>query len=497
MEVLLNSETSKKSDIYTEEHGKSSLSLMESAGKACFKLIKKELFNFQKVVVICGSGGNGGDGFVIARYLLEENYDVGVFCFGNHFKNETLINKDLYKGKFITSLESIDPKNTMVIDALLGVGINKELREDYVNLINSINKLNAKVISIDINSGINADNGLSLGAFIKSDLTIAIERYKLGHFFNEGIDAYKRIKKVKIGLKIESDENLPKILEEKDFKELFPKRDRNINKGTNGRVALIGGSKLTPGAINLSLNALSALRMGVGYACLAIPSSLYPLYALKNNENIYNLLSDNEGNVVFKEEEIKKMLHYDAIAIGMGIGTSIEVYKIIEYLLQNYKGNLLIDADGLNSLATYGVEILKNKSCNVFLTPHLKEFSRLINEPIDVIKKDYIKFAKEFALKYGVYLNLKNDVSVITDGKTTYINICGNSGLAKGGSGDVLSGITIGLLTKKTDLSKLLACGAYILGEGADRAVFDINEYSLIAGDLSKYIVKIVNNLAK
>lgn len=496
MEYVLTSKEMQDADAYTISNFIPSIDLMERAGLECYKIIKTRIKKTDKVLVVSGSGGNGGDGLVIARYLFNDNYDVSINLIGSHYKKETEINLERYHGKKIIDLSNEDiNKFDVIIDGILGVGIKNPLKKEYIDLINKLNEVKAYKISIDVNSGVDASTGENLGTVFTSDLTIAINNYKTGHFFNDGISYYKELKKVEIGIKLNKDINYAQILNFDDYSALFPTRNRNTNKGSYGRVALIGGSKLTPGALNLSLNALAALRGGVGYATICIPKSLYSIYALKNNENIYNLLSDNDGQVIFSEEEIDKLLNYDAIAIGMGIGTSLEVYKIIEYLLKNYDGNLLIDADGLNSLAKFGIAILKNHKCNVVLTPHLKEFSRLSNISLGEIKKDYIFKAKEFSKLYRVILNLKNDISIITDGESAIINVNGNAGLAKGGSGDVLSGVTLSLLNKKTELLKRVACGAFILGEAGDIAINDINEYSLLARDLSNYLIEVFNKL--
>lgn len=497
MEYILSSKEMQESDAYTISLGTPSLELMERAGKACFDIIKKYINKDNLIIVAAGSGGNGGDGYVVSRLLLNEGYNVKVLPFGNHYKEETLINKNLYKGEYINSLDDLPSKKIVIIDALLGVGLSKTLKDEYVDLINSINLIDAFKVSIDVNSGIDATTGFSLGAYIKSNLTIAINNFKYGHYFNEGISAYDELKVVDIQIRGKNPSFFAKSNELVDFQWIFSRRNRDSNKGTYGKVALIGGSKFTPGAINLSLNALASLRGGVGYTMVVVPKSLYPLYALRNNENIYSTLSDNDGQVIFVEEEIKKILHYDAIAIGMGIGTSFEVYKIILYLLENYTGNLLIDADGLNSLSRFGIDALSNHKCEVILTPHIKEFSRLSGLEISEIKKDYIGHAKNFAKQYDVVINLKNDVSVITDGNEVFINKNGNAGLAKGGSGDVLSGITLSLITKKDLLVERVACGAYILGKSSELAVEEINEYSLLARDLSSYLIKIINELTK
>jgi len=498
MKYILTSEQMKNCDKYTIANFCSSIDLMEEAGKKCFEIIKRHISHENKIVVFAGSGGNGGDGLVIARYLKNENFDVSVFHFGNHFSTENLENKERFEGFFIKNLESIKELNNLVIiDALLGNGQNKILSDEYKNLVSFMNSLNGFKISIDLNSGICSDSGEVLGAYFKSDLTIAINNLKTGHFFNEGISAYSKFEVVDIGLKYIEEDNFAKQLELDDLKAFFKPRNRNSNKGDYGRVCLIGGSKLTPGAVELSLNALISLRSGIGYSIVCVPESLYSLYALRNPENIYSTIKDDNGRIIFDKEFLDKIINYDAIAIGMGCGVSEDIYKTIYYLLENFEGNLLLDADALNSISKFGVDVLNNHKCNVIITPHLKEFERLSKISVSEIKKDYINVSKAFANKYNLIINLKNDVSVITDGKEVFINTTGNAGLAKGGSGDLLSGITLGLLNSKNDLVKRVAAAAFILGRSAEIKVKDINEYSLIARDVSSSIIEVINEISK
>ena len=498
MRYVLTSEQMQESDAYTIKNFTSSIELMERAGKGCFEALNEKIKKNDKILVVCGGGGNGGDGLVIARYLFENGYDVSTYLISSHLKNETEINLNRYKGKIIDNIYSFldSEKITVIIDALLGVGVNSRLKDNYVDLINKLNEVNAYKVSIDINSGIDATSGLILGTAFKSDLTLTIQYLKTGHFLNDGKDVYNGIKTIEIGIKPAKPQYFSKILEKNDFKFIFEKRKENTNKGDYGRVALIGGSKLTPGALYMSDSALASLRCGVGYCTVCIPSSLYDIYALKNPENIYLCFNDKDGEIQFDKEKLDKLLHYSSLLVGPGIGVSEEVYKIISYLLNNYKGNLVLDADALNSLARYGVEILKNKVCkNVILAPHLKEFSRLINKEISEIKEKYFSFAGFFAKTYGVILNLKSNTSIITDGNEFYLNVNGNAGLAKGGSGDVLSGITLGLVNKDDEIIKRVACSAYLLGRSAELATQKINEYSLLARDVVEKIPEAINEI--
>ena len=189
------------------------------------------------------------------------------------------------------------------------------------------------------------------------------------------------------------------------------------------------------------------------------------------------------------------ILSYDSIAIGMGIGVSESVYDILKYLLLNYTGKLLIDADGINTLSKYGVEVLTQKKCKVILTPHVGEFSRLIKAEKSFIMSDIINLTCSFANRFGVVLLVKSAVSVITDGNQVIINTTGASGMAKGGSGDVLSGLTAGLLARCDDCLSATAVACYIFGRAGELAQAEQNEYTVTPSDTIAYLPTAINRL--
>ena len=189
------------------------------------------------------------------------------------------------------------------------------------------------------------------------------------------------------------------------------------------------------------------------------------------------------------------MLEFKSLAIGMGLGVSEETYKTVCYFIRNFKGRLIIDADGLNSLAKYGVDVLKEKNCEIILTPHVGEFSRLIDKTVSEILYDFIDTAKEFAKNYGVILLLKSACSVITDGEKSILNTTGNSGLAKAGSGDVLSGFLAGMLLRDGETIELTAVSAYVFGKAGEIASKEQNEYTVTASDVIRALPKAINSL--
>ena len=265
---------------------------------------------------------------------------------------------------------------------------------------------------------------------------------------------------------------------------VLPKRKRNSHKGDYGKAAIVAGSLAYTGAAYLS--AAACLRSGAGYTTLFVPSGILPYYILKSPEIL--LKSSNEGTVyAFNEEIMGQVCEYNAVAYGMGMGVSQEVADGAAYLLRCYLGKLILDADGLNSLAAYKkselAHLLKNAKCDVVLTPHIKEFSRITGLSVEEILSADLQNAQAFANENSVTILLKNAATIVTDGAKTAVNFTGNSGQAKGGSGDVLSGVIAGLCVQGASGFDGACAGAFLCGKAAEIAVETIGEYSLTASD--------------
>lgn len=273
-------------------------------------------------------------------------------------------------------------------------------------------------------------------------------------------------------------------IEKEYVKGILPKRKRDSHKGTYGKAAIVAGSEEYTGAAYLA--AAACLRSGAGYTTLFAPKDILYLYALKSPEILLKPANEG-GRYAFNVESMAQVSQYDSIAYGMGMGISKEVAKGAEYLLKNYEGKLLLDADGLNSLAAYCAQelpvLFANKKCDVILTPHVKEFSRLSGYSVEEIEKDGVLLAKNYAKEHAVKILLKSATSVITDGNFIGVNRSGNSGQAKGGSGDVLSGIIAGLCAMGATCLEGGCAGAFLAGTAAELAVKTRSEYSLTASD--------------
>ena len=477
MERILSVSQMRKADDFTiNTLGFSSEELIERAGSAVASEITSR-FRGGRVLVCIGKGNNGEDGKVVAKILSRIH----------GFSVSTL---NVYNG----FLRTLDKKYDIIVDCIFGTGLNKEVTDNYKKAIEKINQSGAFIVSCDIPSGLNGDTGVPMGIAVKANLTVAIQEYKLGHFLNDGPDYSGEIIQKDIGISVWDDDYVQRI-GSNDASKFFQPLKRNVNKGSFPRITLIGGSKDYTGSAFLALSALCALKSGAGYSTLCVPKSVHGFYAGKYPECIIKPFSDDGDNFAFNKEELDGVLSSSVIAVGMGMGNNKSTYQIIEYLLSEYEGKLLIDADGLNALATFGKEILKNKKCKVVLTPHVGEFSRLKGVKKEEIINNSIKIAREFAKEYSVTLVLKSAITIISDGEQTYINTTGTSGMAKAGSGDVLSGFSAGLMGRSSDNIDALVVSCYVFGKAGELAKLDYNDYVMTASDISSRLSSVINNL--
>ena len=285
-------------------------------------------------------------------------------------------------------------------------------------------------------------------------------------------------------------------IETKDIKNKFIQRQRDTNKGDYGYVGIMGGSLEYSGAVKLANLSASAMRAGCGVVRLIVPEGIAKAIAPYLLEQTIFPMNDNENKMVFSEEQINEALaKLKALAIGMGWGQSKEYEKILEYILGNYNIPVVIDADGLNTISKMNMDILNSTKCKVILTPHLKEFERLSKIKIEDIKQDEITIAKDFAKKYDVILLIKGPTTVVTDGEKVYLVKRGCSGMATAGSGDVLSGILVGLLGYNEPNILTVATGAYLNGIAGEIAQKKYTDISMIASDTVKCLPEAIKKI--
>lgn len=421
--------------------------LMENAGRGVAENIKNLGNSF---LILCGSGNNGGDGFVVARWLKKYKKNVKVIIFDENIKtNEARINFELLKA-FDIEVKMFDKKEfegnfDVIVDGIFGIGFKGKLEGKYYKCIEVVNSINAKKVSLDIPSGVNADDGSVLNVAFKSDITYTFESEKFGHFLFEGKIYSGKVEVVDIGIEEKLLENKGFLyLEENDVIDLLPKYKGYENKKDKGRILILGGSKDYVGAV--ILNILGAVSSGVGLIYCAVPKSIYPYIVGKVPESIVIPIEDENG--YFSKRSFKdllsKNLNFDSIVVGSGISRNEYTREFMKEVL-NLDIPKIVDADGIWAISDK-IELLDEKT---IITPHPGEMSFIINKDAREIDRKRIEVSMDFSKKYKCVLLLKGNPSVIVQNNNRFLNIHGDERLARGGSGDVLSGLIGGLLAQK------------------------------------------------
>lgn len=483
------------SDKYTIKNKTPSLELMYKAGEGIYNLVNW----YGKILVVSGTGNNAGDGYVVSLLLKEKGYDVEIMLVEEKFSQDGKYYFDKCKEQKIPTrvYNSQDFKEyDIILDCIFGTGFKGSVKGKAREVIEKINESGAYIVCADINSGLNGDSGLC-DICVKSDLTVSVGTIKSGHLLNMAKDKIKKLVNCDIG--IDLIEKPYSLLEKEDVKKFLGRRENFSNKGTYGYITLIGGSTEYSGAIKLANLASTAMRSGAGVVKIAAAKSVCNTLMPYILESTVYPLSETDGSIKFEENEIQGALNNVKCAcIGMGLGQKGENEKVLEYILKNYSIPLIIDADGINTLAKMDKSILKNTKCKVVLTPHLKEFERLTKIPMNTIQENPVKYACKFALETGVVLLLKGPATIITDGYEVVFSTTGCPGMATAGSGDVLSGIISALCASYPfDIVSSVAVGAFINGYAGEIASKKYGDISMIASDTAKSIAYAIKELTK
>ena len=497
MKVAVSTEEMRRSDAAEIASGTPSPELMYRAGKAV-----RESYSWENcVLIVCGTGNNGGDGYVLAAELKKRGIDCRLVLLEERFSEdgrhyfEMCVAVGIPWETFTVDTTFADASS--IVDCIFGTGFRGCAEGKAAELIRAINSAGKPVISVDINSGMNGDSGMG-DPCIKSDLTVAIGSYKYGHFLGRAKDVIRKLICVDIGIPVFT-EHTCRVVESEDFVSLLGSREQLTHKGDYGYVGILGGCMEYSGAAKLANMSCSALRAGCGVVTLAVPKTIAMSVAPYLLESTLKLLPDDgEGHMIFDAEALDGFLSKQkAIAIGMGWGCSAENEKILSYILEHYERPLVIDADGLNTLAALDKNLLRNTKARVILTPHLKEFERLCRVSVVELQSDPMEYARKFAAEYGVCLLLKGACTVVTDGGESYLVNRGCAGMATAGSGDVLSGVLAGLLGYAPASPLTVACGAYLAGLAGELAAFDCNPTSMIASDTVRHLPDAVMMMTK
>ena len=489
MRYLPDAAQMKAADQYTiQTINVPSLELMERAAMSCVDVLKEKELNLSNICIVCGSGNNGGDGFAIARLLINDGYKVDVIMAGNSSRctAETKYQMELFLKTGNQISDKFEQKDySIIIDSIFGVGLSRNIEGHYKELIDELNVSKAVKFAVDIPSGISADNGQVLGVSFKADYTVTFQAEKLGLIVYPGKEYAGEVIVKDIGISeayFEQDSKVAVTYDEREYALNLPDRREDSHKGTYGRLLVIAGSKGMSGAAYM--NAMSAYLSGAG---------LVEIYTTEDNRIILQQLIPEAIITTYSdynENEVLTLINRaDSICIGSGLGTSEISKKILKTVIFNAFVPCVIDADGLNILSKHIWYLKKRKHNHYILTPHMKEMSRLTGIDIGTIKKDKKRILEEFIQHYGVTCVLKDSRTFVkSKDDRLAINCTGNSAMAKAGSGDVLAGIIAGLLVQTKNTHKSAVTGVYLHGCCGDQARKEKGSYSVMARDLMNSI---------
>jgi hydroxyethylthiazole kinase-like uncharacterized protein yjeF len=478
-----------------EYFGVSLLQLMENAGRNVAHEIAARCPQEQKVVIFCGLGGNGGDGFVAARHLLARGFKVSIILAGKgrDIRHEAAVqnwcalqplreNMPIYE---VTDSSAIpELAADVVVDALLGTGTKGKLKPPITQIVDHINGLEAFKIAVDAPTGIDSDTGDVLGSAVRADVTVTFHKAKTG----------LRNAKKHVGELVVRDIGLPRELEKfagpGDVFLVNKPRTANAHKGDFGRLLVVGGSEVFSGAP--ALVSLAALRTGVDIVYLAAPAkTAYAVSSMSPDLITLKLKGDHlsEGNVAALQPYLETV---DAVVMGPGLGLNAETREFVKTCVSAVESAgkpLLLDADGLKAFADFKRPL----KVPLVLTPHAGEYEILTGRKLSKSLKERVTEVQETAKALNAVFLVKGEVDVICDRKRVKLNFTGNPGMTVGGTGDVLSGAVGALLAQKADAFEAAVAGAFVNGAAGDFVAGE-KGFHLVASDLLEWIPRVLDN---
>jgi len=493
-----------------EEYGLPELSLMESAGHRVFEAVKKILGVVAKksICVLAGSGNNGGDALVAARYLSNAGSRVKIFLLGNKDHRTASFNVQMRilrgMGVELQQLESDRAWerlqvtlrfSDLVVDGLLGTGFSGQIRPSALRLIRLVNAAKKITVSIDIPSGVEADTGAVSEAAINADCTVALGLPKIGHYICPGASFTGKILIDNIGLPADLLRNdiHQTLLDDELALTFLPERQKDAHKGTCGKILVIAGSKGMTGAAILS--SMSAMKAGAGLVTLATPESLNLIYETRLPEIITAPLDEIKQGIIGGDKALEKIWDLseksDAILIGCGLGRERETQALVKKIVAEVDKPLILDADAIYPFNGNAEELKACKQIPI-LTPHLGELSALLNIPVEKLRPALIPEVRRAAQEFRAVIVAKCEITVVgyPNGEI-FISNLGNSAMATGGCGDVLAGTIAGLM-KQTPFAPL--AGVWLHGTAGNLAAQEKSE-GLIATDVMNYIPQAIKKL--
>ncbi len=492
----------------------SPLILMENAGSNSARYILENYPDCtgNEIIIITGKGNNAGDGFVIARHLVNHNVPVKVL---NLYKESELKGEALVNYRTLTNLKNnllnisyckdvkdcskeIREENKIIIDSVFGAGFKGKMDNRIENIAEFINGLNEKVIiAIDIPSGLSSFSPNANS--IKASVTLSMGVKKFNTLFYQGRENSGKIEVMNIGI---SESEFTKYnyknifqIEKDDIRKILPSRKINSYKYSNGKVFILSGSPGLTGASYLC--SMSALRTGSGAVVTGVPKSSNEILEIKMTEVMTLPLAETENKTLSLncyDEIISRLDWADTVLIGPGLSKNEQTHELVRKIVKENNLNFVIDADAISAFRG-NLRFLKNKK--IILTPHIGEFADLINKDINEVRDNFYELSKNFAKEHKITLVLKNSPTVVTTGDGFYINSTGRENLATAGTGDVLSGIISSLYSQTKNILDSAIAGVFIHGMCGDRLYHRFGASSTLAGDLINEIPFVKNDLIR
>ena len=510
---ILNSAQVREADRRTiDEIGIPSLVLMENAGRqvvAAMEAMHGELLDRQ-VAVLCGHGNNGGDGFVVARTLMQRGVSVSVFLMGRvaDVRGDARVNLEILGRLGVTVVEIGDSQAwelhfsevrdcSIIVDAIFGTGLNAPVSGLIESVIADVNAAGITVVSIDVPSGLSADAVEQIGESIEADTTVTLGAPKLPLVLPPGETRAGDVVIADIGIPAEVIDSLegPRIalLTRHSMRELVTPRVPESHKGDYGRVLIVAGSRGKTGAAHLA--AVGALRSGAGLVTVATPASCQAVVATMGPEYMTEAIGEIAGSpgesAGIDPDDVERVLEMarDVIAVGPGLGQASATRRFITALVDRATMPLVIDADGLNAFSENPDRLAGREGRDVIITPHPGEMARLVGMSTDEVQASRLEIARNFAVAHHVYVVLKGHRTLIaTPDERTFINPTGNPGMATGGTGDVLTGMIAAWLAQLLDAEAACKVAVYLHGMAGDLAEADEGEVAMTSTDLAGHI---------
>lgn len=510
MKILTPEQMREAENRVTIEAGISTHRLMENAGAAAARVIREEIDILGKrCAVICGKGNNGGDGFVIARKLVEYGADVTVILASEKpttdDASEMLERLNILNIKILemtiayNNILDIIKRSFVIVDAIFGIGFCGIVNHIHSKLIETINESDATIFSLDVPSGVNALTGQADISTVKADYTIVLASPKPCHIIYPAASFCGKQITADIGIPkyiINSINSTTELINFDMVKDALPERKPDSHKGNYGRMLSICGSVGMAGAAYFA--ATAAVKCGAGLVTSAVPKSISIPLASKFNEVMLLPLDETQDgtlSLMCKSKLLNKVLESDAIVLGCGLGSGLDVFELVSEIIRKSSCPIILDADGINAI-NKNINLLQEAQAPIVITPHPGEMARLLNISIEKVQSDRINIAQKFAMKFRVVVVLKGVFTIIATPKgQIFVNPTGNPGMAKGGSGDILSGMIASFVAQGLTLVDSAMCGVFLHGLAGDTCAHRISQYGMTPTDMLDVIPHLFKDL--